>query len=92
MIDVPSPLFIYIASCWVAGVTNILHPLMHVQVVPHMKVVMGYPLRLVVLEQTSSLHATWVVFDRSLPLIIALIITNVNYSPIKFDLVSYSTQ
>ncbi|KAF9611695.1 hypothetical protein IFM89_034878 [Coptis chinensis] len=33
-------------------------------VVPHMKVAMGYPLRLVVLEQTTSLHATWVVFDR----------------------------
>ncbi|KAK9087981.1 hypothetical protein Syun_030375 [Stephania yunnanensis] len=33
-------------------------------VVPHMKVAMGYPLRLVVLEQTTSLSATWVVFDK----------------------------
>ncbi|KAG9446676.1 hypothetical protein H6P81_012804 [Aristolochia fimbriata] len=29
-----------------------------------MKVAMGYPLRLVVLEQTMNLHATWAVFDR----------------------------
>ncbi|KAK9082698.1 hypothetical protein Scep_029169 [Stephania cephalantha] len=34
------------------------------KVVPHMKVAMGYPLRLVVLEQTTSLSATWVVFDK----------------------------
>lgn len=29
-----------------------------------MKVVMGYPVRLVVLEQTTNLRATWIVFDR----------------------------
>ncbi|KAK9146083.1 hypothetical protein Sjap_005986 [Stephania japonica] len=33
-------------------------------VVPNMKVAMGYPLRLVVLEQTTSLSATWIVFDK----------------------------
>lgn len=37
-----------------------------VQVVPCMKVAMGHPLKLVVLEQTTSLHATFVVIDRHL--------------------------
>ncbi|XP_077252067.1 uncharacterized protein LOC143891373 [Tasmannia lanceolata] len=35
-------------------------------VVPHMKVAMGHPLRLVILEQTTSLHAKWVVLDKHL--------------------------
>lgn len=35
-------------------------------VVPCMKVAMGHPLKLVVLEQTTSLHATFVVIDRHL--------------------------
>ena len=34
------------------------------QVVPQKKVVMGHPLRLLIVEQISSLHATWVVFDK----------------------------
>ncbi|KAF2315888.1 hypothetical protein GH714_040683 [Hevea brasiliensis] len=34
------------------------------QVVLHKEVVMGFPLKLVVLEKITSLHATWVVFDR----------------------------
>ncbi|XP_020252154.1 uncharacterized protein LOC109829445 [Asparagus officinalis] len=29
-----------------------------------MKVVMGYPVKLMVLEQTTNLHASWIVFDR----------------------------
>ncbi|KAF3967309.1 hypothetical protein CMV_008689 [Castanea mollissima] len=33
-------------------------------VVPQKEVVMGYPLRLLVVEQITGLHATWVVFDR----------------------------
>ncbi|OVA01680.1 hypothetical protein BVC80_9073g121 [Macleaya cordata] len=33
-------------------------------VTPYMKVVMGHPSKLLILEQTTSLHATWVVFDR----------------------------
>ena len=38
---------------------------MHVtQVVPQKEVVMGFPLRLLVLERIISLHATWVIFDR----------------------------
>ncbi|CAI0397729.1 unnamed protein product [Linum tenue] len=36
------------------------------QVVPLMKVAMGHPFKLVVLEQTTSLHATFVVLDRHL--------------------------
>ncbi|KAI9178064.1 hypothetical protein LWI28_022277 [Acer negundo] len=37
---------------------------MHVtQVVPQKEVVMGFPLRLLVLERIISLHATWVIFD-----------------------------
>ncbi|XP_015572667.1 uncharacterized protein LOC8276850 isoform X3 [Ricinus communis] len=35
-------------------------------VVPCMKVAMGHPLKLVVLEQTTNLHATFVVLDRHL--------------------------
>ncbi|KAJ6873708.1 hypothetical protein NC651_032529 [Populus alba x Populus x berolinensis] len=35
-------------------------------VVPCMEVAMGHPLKLVVLEQTTSLHATFVVIDRHL--------------------------
>ncbi|XP_038903689.1 uncharacterized protein LOC120090215 isoform X1 [Benincasa hispida] len=34
------------------------------QVVPQKKVIMGHPLRLLIVEQISSLHATWVVFDK----------------------------
>ncbi|RVW24284.1 hypothetical protein CK203_091006 [Vitis vinifera] len=34
------------------------------EVVPYMKVAVGYPLKLVVLEHTTSLHATLVVVDR----------------------------
>ncbi|KAL5997453.1 hypothetical protein ACLOJK_008383 [Asimina triloba] len=34
------------------------------KVVPYMKVAMGYPSRLVVVEEIANLHATWVVFDR----------------------------
>ncbi|XP_008448679.1 uncharacterized protein LOC103490778 [Cucumis melo] len=33
-------------------------------VVPQKKVVMGHPLRLLIVEKISSLHATWVVFDK----------------------------
>ncbi|KAL6344411.1 hypothetical protein AAG906_039667 [Vitis piasezkii] len=36
------------------------------EVVPYMKVAVGYPLKLVVLEHTTSLHATLVVVDRRL--------------------------
>jgi len=34
------------------------------QVVPQKEVVIGYPLKLVVVEKLTSLHATRVVFDR----------------------------
>ncbi|KAK9275780.1 hypothetical protein L1049_023049 [Liquidambar formosana] len=33
-------------------------------VVPQIKVAMGYPLRLLVVEKITSLHASWVVLDR----------------------------
>ncbi|KAG6577706.1 Ubiquitin carboxyl-terminal hydrolase 21, partial [Cucurbita argyrosperma subsp. sororia] len=33
-------------------------------VVPQKKVIMGHPLRLLIVEQISGLHATWVVFDK----------------------------
>ncbi|KAI5327591.1 hypothetical protein L3X38_026987 [Prunus dulcis] len=33
-------------------------------VFPQKKVIMGYPSRLLVVEQITTLHATWVVFDR----------------------------
>ncbi|KAB2626095.1 hypothetical protein D8674_017755 [Pyrus ussuriensis x Pyrus communis] len=33
-------------------------------VFPRKKVIMGYPLRLMVVEEITTLHATWVVFDR----------------------------
>ncbi|EEF46717.1 uncharacterized protein LOC8276850 isoform X2 [Ricinus communis] len=38
----------------------------NIKVVPCMKVAMGHPLKLVVLEQTTNLHATFVVLDRHL--------------------------
>lgn len=34
------------------------------QVVPQKDVLMGYPSKLLVVEKITSLHATWVVFDR----------------------------